>query len=109
MPHILPKFMGSSDAHNLHKAKYVGLTWQFLATFVVVGFGLVGIAYFTSGLDKPEFIFIQMATEIFNLWLAATILCAILVATISTVDSQLLMFASIIAHDFYKIIFMSRQ
>ncbi len=105
MPHILTKFMGSSDAESLHKAKYVGLTWQFLATFAAVAVGLVGIAYFSTGLAKPEFIFIQMTKELFNPWLAGVILCAILAATISTVDSQLLVLASIISNDFYKNIF----
>lgn len=103
MPHVLTKFMGSADAQQLHKAKYVGVTWQLLATSSAVAVGLVGLAYFTHGVPgKPEFIFIEMAKSLFNPWLAGVVLCAILAATISTVDSQLLVLASIVAQDFYK-------
>lgn len=106
MPHIVTKFMGSSDANELHKAKYVGVAWQFLALLSAVAVGLVGLAYFVDGVPgKPEFIFIEMAKNLFNPWLAGIVLCAILAATISTVDSQLLVLASIVAQDFYKNIF----
>lgn len=103
MPHVLTKFMGSADAEQMHKAKYVGITWQLLATSSAVAVGLVGLAYFANGiLGKPEFIFIEMTKGLFNPWCAGAVLCAILAATISTVDSQLLVLASIVAHDFYK-------
>lgn len=109
MPHVLTKFMGTENAHDLHKAKYVGITWQLLATTAAVMVGIVGLAYFTNGVPgKPEFIFIELTKQLFNPWFAGIILCAILAATISTVDSQLLVLASIIAHDFYKNILYKR-
>lgn len=106
MPHVLTKFMGADDPEQLYKAKYVGITWQLLATSSAVTVGLVGIAYFLQGVPgKPEFIFIEMTKGLFDPWFAGIVLCAILAATISTVDSQLLVLASIIAQDFYKNIF----
>lgn len=103
MPHILTKFMGSADAEDMHKAKYVGITWQFLALSAAVAVGIVGIAYFTNGIPmKNELIFVEMAKSLFNPFLAGIVLCAILAATISTVDSQLLVLAGVIAEDFYK-------
>lgn len=103
MPHILTKFMGSADAKDMHKAKYVGVTWQILALSAASLVGIVGTAYFTSGVPgRPEFIFIEMAKSLFSPWIAGTVLCAILAATISTVDSQLLVLAGIVAQDFYK-------
>ena len=103
MPHILTKFMGSANADHMHKAKYVGITWQLCATFSAVAVGLVGLAYFSGDIPgKPEFIFIEMTKGLFNPWFAGIVLCAILAATISTVDSQLLVLASIVAQDFYK-------
>jgi solute:Na+ symporter, SSS family len=106
MPHVLTKFMGAADSRQMHKAKYVGVTWQILATFSAVAVGLVGIAYFSSGVPgKPEFIFIEMTKSLFDPWFAGIVLCAILAATISTVDSQLLVLASIVAQDFYKNLF----
>ncbi len=103
MPHILTKFMASENAHDLYKAKYVGITWQFLATVAAVAVGLVGIAYFhTEVLEKPELIFVLMAKQLFTPFWAGIVLCAIVAATISTVDSQLLVLAGIITEDFYK-------
>lgn len=109
MPHVLTKFMGTDDPEQLHKAKYVGVIWQLLATSSAVAVGLVGLAYFTQGIPgKPEFIFIEMTKTLFDPWFAGIVLCAILAATISTVDSQLLVLASIIAQDFYKNIFYKK-
>ena len=109
MPHVLTKFMGTDDPEQLHKAKYVGVTWQLLATTSAVAVGLVGIAFFMNGVPgKPEFIFIEMTKALFDPWFAGIVLCAILAATISTVDSQLLVLASIIAQDFYKNIFCKK-
>ncbi len=109
MPHVLTKFMGIDDPEQLHKAKYVGITWQLLATTSAVFVGLVGIAFFMNGVPgKPEFIFIEMTKSLFDPWFAGIVLCAILAATISTVDSQLLVLASIIAQDFYKNMFYKK-
>lgn len=109
MPHILAKFMGASNPQEMHKSKYIGIIWQFLATSSAVAVGLVGIAYFQNGIPgKPEFIFIEMAKELFSPWLAGFILCAILAATISTVDSQLLVLAGTMAEDFYKNLLRTR-
>jgi len=103
MPHILTKFMGSANAADLHKAKYVGVTWQLLATGAAVMVGIVGIAYFQGvSLSKPELIFVLMAKELFTPFWAGIVLCAIVAATISTVDSQLLVLAGIITEDFYR-------
>jgi len=103
MPHILTKFMGSENAADFHKAKYVGVTWQLLATGAAVAVGLVGIAYFQDIIvEKPELIFVLMAKQLFSPFWAGIVLCAIVAATISTVDSQLLVLAGIITEDFYK-------
>lgn len=103
MPHILTKFMGSANAADLHKAKYVGVAWQLLATGAAVAVGIVGIAYFSAvELAKPELIFVLMAKALFTPFWAGIVLCAIVAATISTVDSQLLVLAGIITEDFYK-------
>lgn len=103
MPHILTKFMGTSNPDDMHKAKYVGIIWQLLATGAAVCVGLVGIPFFmTLSLAKPELIFVAMTQALFTPLWAGIILCAIVAATISTVDSQLLVLASIITEDFYK-------
>lgn len=103
MPHILTKFMGTENPDDLYKAKYFGIAWQICATGAAVAVGVVGIAYFqTAFLVKPELIFVLMAKTLFTPFFAGIVLCAIVAATISTVDSQLLVLAGIITEDFYK-------
>ncbi|HEV2916236.1 MAG TPA: sodium/proline symporter [Candidatus Babeliales bacterium] len=102
MPHILTKFMGIENPEEMYKAKYVGIIWQLCATSAAVAVGVVGIAYFNIVPGKPEFIFIEMAKSLFTPLLAGLVLCAILAATISTIDSQLLVLAGIVAQDLYK-------
>lgn len=103
MPHILGKFMGAKNATEMHKSKYIGVSWQILALLAAAGVGLVGLAYFNqANLPKPEFIFIELAKNLFPPFIAGLVLCAVLAATLSTMDSQVLVLASIFAQDIYK-------
>jgi len=104
-PHIVTKFMGISDVKNIPKAKYVGITWQIIALTAATLVGLVGIAFFPKGLADPQLIFVRMVRELFNPMLSAFVLCAGLAATISTMDSQILVLASSLTEDFYKRVF----
>lgn len=101
-PHILTKFMGIKDSSQMYKAKYVGMTWQILCLLAATAIGLVGIAFFQGDLHNPELIFIALVQTIFHPFVAGFILCAILAATISTMDSQILVCASVLSEDFYK-------
>jgi solute:Na+ symporter, SSS family len=103
MPHIITKFMGIKDPKELTKAKYLGITWEVLALIAAACVGLVGIAYFKNGLDNPELVFIQMVKELFHPFPAGLLLCGVMAATISTMDSQILVCASVIAEDIYKL------
>jgi sodium/proline symporter len=49
-----------------------------------------------------------MVKSIFNPFIAAFILCAILAATLSTIDSQVLVVASVMAEDFYAALVKTR-
>ncbi len=51
-----------------------------------------------------ELIFVDMVKAIFNPFFAALVLCAILAATLSTIDSQILVIASVVAEDFYAVV-----
>lgn len=101
MPHILTKFMAIKDVKDINKSKYFGLTWQFLALFSAFSVGIIGSCYFKD-LNNPELIFIDMTKSLFNPWITAIILCAILSATISTIDSQLITIATTFSYDIYK-------
>ncbi|MFT4553193.1 MAG: SSS family solute:Na+ symporter [Chlamydiales bacterium] len=101
-PHILNKFMGIENPDEIHKSKYVGMVWHILSLSAATIIGYIGIAYFQNGLENNELIFVEMVQDIFPPLLAGFILCAILAATISTIDSQILVLSSVIEEDIYK-------
>ncbi len=101
MPHIITKFMGIRNASELHKSKWVGMSWQFVALLAAAFVGLVAIGYFPNGLEKPEMLFVEMVKGLFHPFAGGIILCAIIAANLSTMDSQILVCGSIISEDLY--------
>ncbi len=102
MPHILSKFMGMKNVNEMNKAKYIGITWQILALGAAVVIACIAFAFFPQGLDRPELLFIDMVLRLFTPFFAGLIICAILAATFSTMDSQILVLAGIMTDDVYK-------
>lgn len=100
-PHILSKFMGIRKVSDMHKSKYVGITWQILSLAAASFVGMVAIAFFKDGINNPESAFTLIVKQLFHPFVAGLILCAILAATISTMDSQILILASVLSEDFY--------
>ena len=101
-PHIVTKFMGIKSAEDTYKAKYVGMAWQIATLTAACAVGIVGIGFFADGLNNPQLVFVEMVKVLFNPLVAGFILCAVLAANMSTMDSQILVCASILSEDFYK-------
>ena len=78
------------------------MTWQFLALTAAGFVGLVGIGFFGGTLEKPEEVFVEMVKILFHPLAAGFILCGVLAASVSTMDSQILVSASVISEDLYK-------
>lgn len=104
-PHIITKFMGINDAENVSKSKCVGMAWQLAALSSAVLVGLVGIGYFNQGLANPERVFIEMVKSLFHPLAGGFILCGVMAASMSTIDSQILVCSSICSEDLYKHLF----
>lgn len=104
-PHILVYFMGIDDPKKIRFAKYVGISWMILALSAAAAVGLVGIAYFPHGLANSELLFVIMAKQLFTPIIAGFVLCGIFAATLSTMNSHILISGSILAEDVYKKIF----
>ena len=103
LPHVLVNFMGIDDVKNMKKARNMGMAWQIISLCGAVAIGMIGIAYFaSSGLEQSEFVFIAMSKTLFAPFIAGLVLCGILAAAITTMDSQILVSASTIADDLYK-------
>lgn len=101
-PHIVTKFMGIQNANDMHKSKYVGMSWEIFALLASAAVGIVGIAYFGEGLRNPELVFVEMVKSLFNPLTAGFVLCGVIAANMSTMDSQILVCASVLSEDGYK-------
>lgn len=101
-PHIVTKFMGIKNSGEMNKAKYLGMTWLVIALGAAAAVGIVGIGFFPEGLENPQLVFINMVQLLFSPFFAGVILCGLIAANMSTMDSQILVCASVLSEDFYK-------
>lgn len=99
LPHVLAKFMGIDSVKNVRKSKYVGLVWQVLALGSSLAVGVLAKAYFAGEILGEDLLFIRIVREVFSPLLAGFVFCAMLAATISTVDSQIMVSATSLAQD----------
>ncbi len=104
-PHIVTKFLGIKKASELTKSKYLGMSWMVLALAGAAAVGLIGIPFFEGSLQKPELVFVEMVKTLFNPLVSGFILCGLVAACMSTMDSQILVCASVLSEDVYKNLF----
>jgi sodium/proline symporter len=104
-PHIVTKFMGIRNVHEIFKSKYIGMSWMVCSLSAATFVGLVGISFFSKRTIDTELVFIEMVKESFPPFFVGFILCAVLAATINAMGSQVLVLSSTITEDFYKRIF----
>lgn len=104
-PHIITKFMGIRNPKEIKKSMSIGVSWQALTLTAAVAVGAVGVVFFKGALANPEMVFVSMAKSIFSPFVAAFVLCAVLAAIISTMDSQILVLATSLVEDLYRKVF----
>lgn len=105
-PHILVRFMGIRSAQEIKKSRKIAMIWVAFSLTAAVIVGLIGILYVKPELTGPanETVFIVMANQMFPPIVAGLLLAAVLAAIMSTADSQLLVTASAVTEDFYKVL-----
>lgn len=106
-PHILSRFMAISSSKEVKKARIIAMIWVVISLIAAVIIGMVGIKYIKVPLtgNNTEKIFMVMVNQMFNPVVGGFLLAAVLAAVMSTADSQLLVTASSITEDFYKVLF----
>ncbi len=104
-PHIITKFMGIRRVSDMHKAKYLGISWQAIALAAATFIGLIGIYIFPRGLDNPEQLTLELVKQTLPPFFAGLVLCAVLAATTNVMAAQILVVASNLSEDFYKRLF----
>jgi len=107
-PHILINFMSINKPENISKAKFVGLTWQVLVLIAAIMVGIVGKLILFPELMNRELVFVVMVQEMFPPFFAGFILCSILAATVSTINIQSLISASLITQDLFCPLFKTQ-
>ncbi len=104
MPHIIIRFMSISSQKTLKRSAWIGITWTVLILLFAALIGVVGRLDFGIDADitKNELVFVQMVRRIFPGMISGILLSAVLAASMSTADSQLLSASSSLASDVYK-------
>lgn len=104
MPHILVRYMSIRSEKEMKKSRVIGITWTTLILIMASVVGLVGHQFLGTVLAEgsQKLVFIEMVRGLFPALIAGILLSAILAASMSTADSQLLASSSAFASDVYK-------
>lgn len=103
-PHILARFMAIRSSKEVRPARIIAMVWVIVSLVCAILLGILAIGYFTTPLAEGahETVFMELAKQLFHPVVSGILLSAILAATMSTCDSQLLVTASAISEDVYK-------
>ncbi len=104
MPHIIIRFMSIRSEKDLKKSSKIGIIWTLLILFFAVVSAIVA-HYLLGDVEDTSTVFIQIVRRIFPALISGILLSAILAASMSTADSQLLAASSAFASDVYKPVF----
>ncbi len=104
MPHIIIRFMSIRSQKELRKSSVIGISWTVLIVLFAALIGLIGrqVIPFTPEVGGKELVFIEMVRRIFPALISGVLLSAVLAASMSTADSQLLAASSAFSCDVYK-------
>ena len=105
MPHILVRFMAIRKPSMVKKSATVAIAWVVLALISVIFIAVFGRILIGEKLlagDRQSMVFVEMAREFFPQGIAGILLAAIIAASMSTADSQLLVASSSFTSDIYK-------
>ncbi|MBR4949614.1 MAG: sodium/proline symporter PutP [Clostridia bacterium] len=112
MPHIIVRFMAIKKPSMVKKSATVAIIWVILtlgAAILIAYFGRMFV--YSNEVDlsakllsegKQSLIFVELARDVFPAFIAGLLLAAIIAASMSTADSQLLVAASSFSSDLYK-------
>lgn len=105
MPHILVRFMSIRKSREIKTAATVAIIWVVIAlaavsVMAILGRMIIGPEILADGSQK--LVFVELAKRYFHPLLAGLLMSAIIAASMSTADSQLLVASSSFTSDIYK-------
>ena len=112
MPHIIVRFMAIKKPSMVKKSATVAIIWVVLSLGAAILIAYLGRMFvFSDGTDlsaellasgSQSLVFVELAKDVFPSFIAGLLLAAIIAASMSTADSQLLVAASSFSSDLYK-------
>ena len=111
MPHIIVRFMGIEKPSMIKKSASVAIIWVILSLGAASAIAILGRTYIMSDgaslaaallPGSASSVFVKIVTDLFPPFLAGLLLAAIIAASMSTADSQLLVASSSFTSDLYK-------
>ena len=104
MPHIIIRFMSLKSQKDVKKSATIGIIWTFLILLFATAVGIIGRLMIgqSDTVSGNSTVFIEMVRRIFPAVISGILLSAVLAASMSTADSQLLSAASALSSDVYK-------
>ena len=114
MPHILVRFMAIKSSDLIKKSRIIATIWVFVTLAAAVLVGVFGYIFLHSegndamlaefaAFGDTEKIFMFLSGKLLPGLIAGIVLAAILAAIMSTADSQLLVTASSVSNDMFKL------
>ncbi len=111
MPHIIVRFMAIEKPSMIKKSTIVASIWIILALGATIAIAYFGRMFMINGesfaetllsAGNQEMIFVHLSRSLFPGFIAGILLAAIIAASMSTADSQLLVASSSFTSDIYK-------
>ncbi len=112
MPHIIVRFMSIEKPSMVNKSATVAIIWVIITLGAAILMAYFGRMYLWNGGESfaaallaegaQELIFVKLTRYLFPAFIAGILLAAIIAASMSTADSQLLVASSSFTSDIYK-------
>jgi len=103
MPHIIIRYISIKSEKDMKKSQIIGSCWTTIILIMATVVAIVARLYMGDSLEETSSqVFIQIARKVFPAFIGGLIITAIIAASMSTADSQLLASSSAFASDIYK-------
>jgi sodium/proline symporter len=119
MPHILVRFMGIQNPKDVKKSAWIACIWVVLSLGAAIAIAILGRTFLLAGgeslaaklipASSQQMVFVTIVNDLFPGFVAGILLAAIIAASMSTADSQLLVASSAFSSDFYQPVVRKNQ
>ena len=107
MPHIIVRYMSIKNKKEMRRSQIVGSAWTTAILVMTAVFALVAHKFVGAmSVDHSEMLFVDVVRAIFKwgplAFIGGILISAVIAASMSTADSQLLLASSAFSSDIYK-------